>query len=345
MERSWKKELKEILKRNNMNEEYIKETLEYADDEPRESNEPIIRRIFNRQNEEVKKELDIPCCWSNLKNDEYAPAYVSVPEVPAGVYEIAWNSNLGTHTLKKQPFKTDELYHLPSPEITDILTDIENFWNRVDQYKKYNFIHKRGILMYGEPGCGKSGIIQLISQKLIERNGIVINIKDEEDVDKFTSFIGTFRKIEPNRPLVVLLEDIDSIASENRYQTSRLLNILDGVKQIEGVVYIATTNYPEKLQERITNRPSRFDRRYKVETPNEEIRKAYIKHKLNEEDLKNIDIDDWVKKTEGMSLSHLKEVVVSVIVMGRTFEETMNNLEELAEKPRIKGSSSMGFGR
>ena len=199
--------------------------------------------------------------------------------------------------------------------------------------------------MYGEPGCGKSGIIQLISQKLIERNGIVINIKDEEDVDKFTSFIGTFRKIEPNRPLVVLLEDIDSIASENRYQTSRLLNILDGVKQIEGVVYIATTNYPEKLQERITNRPSRFDRRYKVETPNEEIRKAYIKHKLNEEDLKNIDIDDWVKKTEGMSLSHLKEVVVSVIVMGRTFEETMNNLEELAEKPRIKGSSSMGFGR
>lgn len=345
MERNWKKELKEILKRNNMNEEYIKETLEYADDEPRESNEPIIRRIFNKQNEEVKKELDIPCCWSNLKNDEYAPAYVSVPQVPAGVYEIAWNSNLGTHTLKKQPFKTDELYHLPSPEITDILTDIENFWNRVDQYKKYSFIHKRGILMYGEPGCGKSGIIQLISQKLIERNGIVINIKDEEDVDKFTSFIGTFRKIEPNRPLVVLLEDIDSIASENRYQTSRLLNILDGVKQIEGVVYIATTNYPEKLQERITNRPSRFDRRYKVEAPNEEIRKAYIKHKLNEEDLKNIDIDDWVKKTEGMSLSHLKEVVVSVIVMGRTFEETMNNLEELAEKPRIKGSSSMGFGR
>ena len=46
-----------------------------------------------------------------------------------------------------------------------------------------------------------------------------------------------------------------------------------------------------------------------------------------------------------MSLSHLKEVVVSVIVMGRTFEETMNNLEELAEKPRIKGSNSMGFGR
>jgi SpoVK/Ycf46/Vps4 family AAA+-type ATPase len=252
---------------------------------------------------------------------------------------------LGTHTLKKQPFKTDELYHLPSPEITDILQDIENFWNRADKYKQYNFVHKRGILMYGDPGCGKSGIIQLISQKLIERDGIVINVKDEDDVEKFTSFIGTFRKVEPNRPLVVLLEDIDSIAGENRYQTARLLNILDGVKQIEGVVYIATTNYPEKLQERITNRPSRFDRRYKVETPNEEIRRAYIQHKLNEEDIKGIDIDEWVKRTDGMSLSHLKEVVISVIVMGRTFEETMNNLESLAEKPRIKGSGTVGFGK
>jgi predicted AAA+ superfamily ATPase len=275
---------------------------------------------------EEKQDLDVPCCWSNLKNDEYAPAYITTPKVPAGVYEIGWNSNMGTYTLRKQPFKTDELYHLPSPEITDILKDIENFWNRIEKYKEYNFVHKRGILMYGEPGCGKSGIIQLISQDLIKRDGIVINIKDEEDVDKFTQFIGTFRKIEPKRPLVVLLEDIDSIASENKYQTARLLNILDGVKQIEGVVYIATTNYPEKLEERFTNRPSRFDRRYKVELPNEEIRRAYILNKLTPEDIKQNDIEEWVERTEGMSLSHLKEVLISVIVMGRTFEEKIANL-------------------
>jgi len=294
-------------------------------------------------NEELM-DLDVPCCWSNLKNDEYAPAYITVPKVPAGVYEIGWNGGLQTHTLKKQPFKTDELYHLPSYEITDILKDIDNFWERAHIYKKYNFIHKRGILMYGEPGCGKSGIIQLISQQLIEKDGIVLNVKDEEDVDRFTSFIATFRKVEPNRPLVVLLEDIDSLAGENRYQTARLLNILDGVKQIEGVVYIATTNYPEKLQERITNRPSRFDRRYKVELPNEDIRRAYINHKLSDDDVKNVDIEEWVEKTEGMSLSHLKEVVISVIVMGRSFEETMENLEGLKKAPTIKGGGKMGFG-
>lgn len=322
--------------------------------------EDIIKRIINLretiepedelplregEDESEKIDLDIPSCWSNLKNDEYAPAYVTVPKVPSGVYEIGWNSNLQTFTLKKQPFKTDELYHLPSYEIMDILKDIDNFWNRVDVYKKYNFIHKRGILMYGEPGCGKSGIIQLISQQIIKNDGIVINIKDEEDVERFTSFIGTFRKIEPNRPLIVLLEDIDSLAGEGRSQTARLLNILDGVKQIEGVVYIATTNYPEKLQERITNRPSRFDRRYKVELPNEEIRRAYINHKLSDDDLKNIDVDLWISKTDGMSLSHLKEVVVSVIVMGRTFEETMDNLEGMKRAPSARGEGKVGFGK
>jgi SpoVK/Ycf46/Vps4 family AAA+-type ATPase len=227
----------------------------------------------------------------------------------------------------------------------DILRDIQNFWDRKDKYKQYNFVHKRGILMYGEPGCGKSGIIQLIAKQLIENDGIIINIKDQDDVDYFMDFISTFRKIEPNRPLIVLLEDIDSIAGENSHSTSRLLNILDGVKQIEDVVYIATTNYPEKLQDRITNRPSRFDRRYKVELPNDEIREAYIRHKLTDEDIENVDIKEWVKRTEGMSLSHLKEVVISTIVMGREFEEVMENLEGLKKTPSIKGSGKVGFGR
>jgi SpoVK/Ycf46/Vps4 family AAA+-type ATPase len=304
-----------------------------------------IDRIREELNGEPEsQDLTVPCCWSNLKNEEFAPAYITVDQVPPGVYEIDYNSSIGYHTLKKQPFKTDELYHLPSPEIMDILKDIENFWTRADVYRKYNFVHKRGILMYGEPGCGKSGIIQILANMLMELNGIVINIKSQTDIDYFIDFIPTFRKIEPDRPLVVILEDIDALAGEDRYSTSQLLNILDGVKQIEGVVYIATTNYPEKLQERVTNRPSRFDRRYRIELPNAEIRQAYITNKLNGDDLAKIDLDEWVKRTSGMSLSHLKEVVVSVIVMGRTFEETMASLEELKKAPKIKETKKMGFG-
>jgi len=324
-------------------EDYIADLKIELDDA--EMDLPRNEYIRTHRHAEDKPVSNSPTCWGTLQDEEFTPAFTSVPKVPAGIYEVVWNRQLNQNTLKKQPFKTDELYQLPSYEITDILKDIQNFWDRRDKYKEYNFVHKRGILMYGEPGCGKSGIIQLIAKQLIENDGIIINIKDQDDVDYFMDFIATFRKIEPNRPLIVLLEDIDSIASENSHSTSRLLNILDGVKQIEDVVYIATTNYPEKLQERITNRPSRFDRRYKVELPNDEIREAYIRHKLTDEDIENVDINEWVKRTEGMSLSHLKEVVISTIVMGREFEEVMDNLEGLKKAPSIKGSGKVGFGR
>jgi predicted AAA+ superfamily ATPase len=285
--------------------------------------------------------------WSVLQNGEFAPSFVSVPNVPSGLYEMKWNSPLQTWVVAKQALNIDELYELPSPEIESILSDIKIFWRKRETYKEYNFVHKRGILLYGDPGCGKSGIIQLCVKSLIEEeNGIVINIKEDEDFKAFIDFVPTIRTIEPDRPLIVILEDIDSLAGEDRYSTTKLLNILDGVKQIENVVYIATTNYPEKLQERITNRPSRFDRRYEVQMPSREIRESYLKNKLTEDDLKSINIEEWLDASEDMSLSHLKELVISVIVMGKDFKESLASLNSLADKPKIKGGkkkSSIGF--
>lgn len=286
--------------------------------------------------------------WSVLQNSQFAPSFVSIPQVPAGLYEMKWSSPLQTWVIAKQDLNIDELYELPSPEIESILNDIKIFWKKRETYKEYNFVHKRGILLYGDPGCGKSGIIQLCVKDLIENeNGIVINIKEDEDFKAFVDFVPTIRSIEPDRALIVILEDIDSLAGEDRYSTTKLLNILDGVKQIENVVYIATTNYPEKLQERITNRPSRFDRRYEVQMPSDEIREAYIKNKLTDEDLKSIDLEKWVELTDGMSLSHLKELVISVIVMGKDFQESLDTLNSMGEKPKVtsKKKSKLGFGK
>ena len=287
--------------------------------------------------------------WSVLQNDQFAPSYVSISRVPSGLYEMKWNSPLQTWVLAKQALNIDELYELPSPEIESILNDIRLFWKKRGVYRDYNFVHKRGILLYGDPGCGKSGIIQLCVKSLIyEESGIVINIKEDEDFKAFLEFVPTIRTIEPERPLIVILEDIDSLAGEDRYSTTKLLNILDGVKQIENVVYIATTNYPEKLQERITNRPSRFDRRYEVQMPSLEIRESYLRNKLTDEDLKSINMEEWLKASEDMSLSHLKELVISVIVMGKDFNESLSALDALSEKPKIKSGkrkSGIGFGK
>lgn len=299
---------------------------------------------LDAEEDENAPKSENPSCWSLLKGDEYIAAFPTVPQIASGLYEIKWNASMQTHTLKKQPMNVDELYELPSAEIKSILEDIECFWERRETYRAYNFVHKRGILLYGDPGCGKSGIIQLCIKHIIEKkNGIVINIKDEDEIRYFSEFITTMKTIEPTRPLIVILEDIDSLAGEDQYSTTKLLNILDGIKQIENVVYIATTNYPEKLQERITNRPARFDRRYQVEMPTKEVREAYIKSKLTPEDLDRINLEEWIQLTDNMSLSHLKELIISVIVMGKTFEESIKHLGDLKNAPRIKKGGKVGF--
>jgi SpoVK/Ycf46/Vps4 family AAA+-type ATPase len=303
----------------------------------------MMDEMFNRQPEDETK-FNEYTCWSVLGNGQFSASFPSISQIPAGFYEIEYRGSISCNVMVKKTVNADELYQLPSKEIVEIIDDIRKFWENSHKYKNYNFVHKRGILLYGEPGCGKSGIIQLCTKHLIENlNGIVINIPDAESIHRYNDFIGYFRMIEPTRPLIIIMEDVDSIAGENRHETSLLLNLLDGVKQVGNIVYIATTNYPEKLEERITNRPSRFDRRYEVQMPDESVRKAYIEAKLTQEDLEKIDMEEWLENTEGMSLAHMRELVISVMAMNNSFEETIERLTGLKIKPRIKTKKTIGF--
>lgn len=283
--------------------------------------------------------------WSILANDEFVPSYPTVDKLPPGFYELKYSPESRQDVLRKKNISVDELFYLPSNEVLDIVQDIKNFWQSEQKFKDYKLLHKRGILLYGDPGCGKSGIIQLCTSYLVnELGGIVLNIDSGEALEKLEGFLTTIRKIEPKRPIIVILEDVDSIAGDTKYYTSLLLNMLDGLKQTQNIVYIATTNYPEKLEERFTNRPSRFDRRYHIDLPSPEVREAYFRHKISEKDLSDEEIKIWVQETAGMSLAHLKELVVSVIAMGNSFEHSIDLLKGLKEKPKTGSKTSKKVG-
>lgn len=294
--------------------------------------------------EEANDKVNGYCQWAVMQDGCYAPTFVTTENIPSGVYEIQRN-NQGYFLQKQKMVLSDNIINLPMPEMTEILLDIDSFWKMEDKFKKYKMVHKRGILMYGPPGCGKSYLIQNIITRLIKNGGIVFSLNGETAVSNFTEFAQTFRKIEPSRQLVVLIEDIDNIVNAGQGLLSSLLNVLDGVNQIENVVYLATTNYPEKLQDRISNRPSRFDRVYEIPHPSPEVREYYIKNKLHESDLKKIDMKEWVKNTDGLSLSHIKELIVSTMILGKDFNEVMEHFGHM-KKPKSSrsGSSSGGLG-
>lgn len=114
-------------------------------------------------------------------------------------------------------------------------------------------------------------------------------------------------------PSLVVLEDLDSMLhNQNR---SFFLNELDGFKVNTGVVVLATTNHPEKLDPAILDRPSRFDRKYHFALPGATERLAYIQ-KWNGELQPELRVEPHdarliVRETKGFSFAYLKELFVA----------------------------------
>lgn len=174
--------------------------------------------------------------------------------------------------------------------------------------------------------------------------GIVINLKDHDSVQLFLEFAGPIiRTIEPSTPIIVIMEDIDNILEYSNSVLTKVLNMLDGLKQINKVVYVATTNYPERLQERVSSRPSRFDRRYKISSPNAKVREFYIRNVLSEEDLNSINVKQWVQETKDLSIAHIKELIISVILLNKPFELALEEMKNMTKRI-FQSHSSKGIG-
>ncbi len=123
--------------------------------------------------------------WSVRSNGEFLPTFQTVDKLPSGYYELSYDNSANSAKLSKKTTSTDELFNLPTIEISSIINDLETFWESKGKYTEFNLIHKRGILLWGDPGCGKSGIISLCCDYVIDKkDGVVINLKDYEDVEK-----------------------------------------------------------------------------------------------------------------------------------------------------------------
>jgi hypothetical protein len=122
-----------------------------------------------------------------------------------------------------------------------------------------------------------------------------------------------FERARRTAPCVLVLEDLDSLLTlQNR---AFFLNELDGFASNIGIVTLATTNHPERLDSSILDRPSRFDRKYPFDLPELPERTAYVSMwnstlksslRLSEEGVTKIS-----ELTDGFSFAYLKELFLS----------------------------------
>src|SRR5271157_4783170 len=279
--------------------------------------------------------------WSK-RNGSYRPVGHTQDTIPAGIYEID-NDNSGWF-LSKVKFPSDNLLRLPGMPIEFILSQIDTFWKREKMFKDTGLLHKRGILMYGPAGCGKTSIIRLLCYYFEQKAAYDIMVTNCRLAE---TALGGIRQIEPRRPILTIIEDIETFmgASDESSSARALLALLDGETQVDHIVHLATTNKPDQLEDRIVKRPGRFDLVIGLNHPVADARRAYLENLLHEH-VTATEMDEMVEETEGLGLAHLRELVVANYCLGLDRKETLARLRHgFKEKLKVKKSpnESMGF--
>lgn len=159
---------------------------------------------------------------------------------------------------------------LPTNIKTDIKGLVESFLGSEDFYRSKKIPWKRGFLMYGEPGNGKTSIIRTIISNYDFKPVTIIPEANNEMIR------DAFSYAEEQSPALLYFEDLDSLFDKG-VDISTFLNLMDGLAAKNGILVIATANNIKKLKTNITNRPSRFDRKFEIPLPNQEMAVIYLK--------------------------------------------------------------------
>ena len=297
--------------------------------------------IYNMYNLKLEQEENVikPNQWGTIGARLFKAFSVTHEKLPAGCYSITIDRQDDKPIFIGKYIKIDKIMRFKGELADKFLNEIDGFWKKEEAFKKNGFLHRRGYMLYGAQGVGKSSIVWQVMKDVVDRGGLVLMCDNPRF---FTEGLKNLRQVEPNRPIVCVFEDIDAIIK--KYGDTELLSILDGDSQIDRVINIATTNYPELLDRRIINRPRRFDRIYKILPPSEKVRMAFLKAKLP----KTENLNSWVKKTKGLSFAALAETLISVLCLDNKLDDVIDVLTMLeSSSPKSSDNEfggSVGFG-
>lgn len=279
------------------------------------------RSVQVRRDENPFQSSDV-AVWA-VSGETYWASPNAVEALPPAFYRCC--SSMRGAYLEKMRFASDQILRLPDPVCDMLLKEFVTFWASAEKFAARGLSAKRGLILWGPPGSGKTTAVgQMAAHMIEEKGGIVIVASDPGTT---TECLHHVRKIEPGRPLIVIYEDLDALVE--RHGEAEYLALLDGEHQIANVVNVATTNYPERLDKRFVDRPGRFDRVTFVGMPQEAARAAYFAAKAGEVDAEVR--AKWVRLTEGWSIAHLRELIVATQALGDTDDETIARLTDMQE--------------
>jgi transitional endoplasmic reticulum ATPase len=251
-------------------------------------------------------------------------------EVLVEVPKVKWEDVGGLEDVKRNLQEMIE-WPLESPE----------------SFEKLGIQPPHGILLYGPPGCGKTLLVKAVAN---ESGANFISVKGPELMSKWFGeseqrIRELFRRAKQVSPSIIFFDEIDALAPKRGYGmheateriVSQLLTEMSGIEEMKGVVIIAATNRPDLVDPALF-RPGRIDRYVLVPAPDEKARLEVFKVHTKNMPLKDVDIKELAKRTEGFSgadiealcreagMNALRENIKTKEVKKKDFEEALKEM-------------------
>jgi cell division protease FtsH len=191
------------------------------------------------------------------------------------------------------------------------------FLKNCAQLEKYGVPPKRGIILAGEPGTGKTIVCKAL---MSEADKITCIATTAEGMVQGGYIPELFSVAQALSPSIIFIEDIDFIGQE-RHDSYRgtpplisLLAEMDGIAEKNAIVTVATSNSFETLDKALSERPSRFDRVFRITRPAYQQRTELVKHISKKIPLSE-DVREYiVKETNGFTPAQIQEVLHGMVI-------------------------------
>jgi len=227
-------------------------------------------------------------------------------------------------------------------EAKESVKDVVDFLKNPKKYAQYGARMPKGVILYGDPGTGKT----LLAKAIAGEAGVPFYAVSGSDFIQVYVGVGASRirqlfkkaKNNPTGKAVIFIDEIDAIGkkrdgsrssggSDERDQTlNALLTEMSGFNDKEGIVIMAATNRLDILDEALL-RPGRFDRHIEVSLPDVSAREKIINLHLKNKPIGIVDVKEWAQKTSYFSGAKLESLINEAAILAcKENSETIDDI-------------------